>query len=123
VRNPERVGVCLDTCHLFAAGYEITTPAGYEKTVDQLEELGGVKRVMCIHSNDSKKPLGSRVDRHDHIGKGLIGVKAFRYFISDSRCHGVPMLIETEKGEDDDGREYDRMNLATLRRLARAACR
>ena len=74
---------------------------------------------MCIHSNDSKKPLASRVDRHEHIGKGLMGLTAFRHFIADSRFFGVPMLIETEKGEDEGGRDYDRMNLAALRRLAR----
>jgi deoxyribonuclease-4 len=123
VREPQRLGVCLDTCHLFAAGYDISTPAGYTDTIEQLDRLIGLKRVMCIHSNDSKKPLGSRVDRHEHIGKGLIGLAGFRHFVRDPRFFGTPMLIETEKGGEADDDEYDRMNLAALRRLARAACR
>jgi len=117
VKHPRRVGVCLDTCHLFAAGYEISSPDGYDSCVSLLDRLIGVKLVMCIHSNDSKKPLGSHVDRHDHIGKGYIGLSGFRHFIQDPRFFGVPMLIETEKGEDENGRDWDRINLATLRRL------
>ncbi len=119
VRQPQRIGVCLDTCHLFAAGYDIASPAGYADTIACLDRLIGLKNVRCIHSNDSKKGLGSRVDRHAHIGKGEIGLPGFRHFIADSRFLGIPMLIETEKGEDARGRDYDRMNLSVLRRLAR----
>lgn len=123
VHEPQRVGVCLDTCHLFAAGYDIASPGAYEQTIAAFDRLVGLDRVMCIHSNDSKKPLGSRVDRHDHIGKGLIGCAGFRNFINDPRFFGVPMLIETEKGEDEKGREWDRINLAALRRLVARARR
>lgn len=118
VREPERLAVCLDTCHLFAAGYDIASPDGYTETIAQLDRLLGVARVRCIHSNDSKKGLGSRVDRHEHIGRGAIGLEGFRHFISDVRFAGVPFILETEKGDDPEDATLDRMNLATLRKLA-----
>lgn len=119
VAAPERLGVCLDTCHLFAAGYDVKSAEGYAATIAALEEWIGVERVACIHTNDSKKPLGSRVDRHDHIGQGLMTTAAFANFINDPRFFGVPMILETEKGEDEKGRDWDLINLSKLRGLIR----
>jgi len=112
VEDPSRVGVCVDTCHLFAAGYELRSREGYESTIRELDDVVGVDRVRIIHSNDSKRELGSRVDRHAHIGEGELGLEAFRHFINDPRFDGVPMIIETPGGP-----EKDRENLARLRRL------
>jgi deoxyribonuclease-4 len=113
-RYPDRIGVCLDTCHVFVAGYDLTTPEGYEGTLLEFDRLIGLDRLKAIHLNDAKKPLGSRVDRHDHIGQGSIGLEAFRLLVNDPRLRHIPMVVETEKGPD--GAE-DRMNLATLRGL------
>jgi deoxyribonuclease-4 len=115
VVEPERIGICFDTCHAFAAGYDLGT--NYDVTMDQLNESIGLERLACFHLNDSKTSLGSRVDRHEHIGKGYIGRRAFRKIISDPKFLGVPMLLETPKGEDDRGRDWDRVNLSTLRRM------
>jgi deoxyribonuclease IV len=112
--HPERIGVCLDTCHVYAAGYDIASPEGYETTMAAFDRLLGLERLKAVHLNDSKKGLGSRVDRHDHIGQGAIGVEAFRLLLNDPRVNTRPMVLETEKGPD--GAE-DRMNLATLRGL------
>jgi deoxyribonuclease-4 len=117
VERPERVGICLDTCHLFAAGYDLRTPAGYEAAMRELALTLGIDRVRAIHLNDSKSGLGSRVDRHTHIGEGALGTAAFRLLLNDSRFRGVPMILETPK-DDDDG-TADRRNLALLRRLIR----
>jgi deoxyribonuclease IV len=95
VRAPERLGVCLDTCHLFAAGYDISTTAGYEETIDTLARTVGLEKVKAFHLNDSKKGLGSRVDRHARIGEGMLGVEAFRRIVNDPRFEGVPMVVET----------------------------
>jgi deoxyribonuclease IV len=111
---PERIGVCLDTCHVFVAGYELSTPEGYEGMLLEFDRLIGLDRLKAIHLNDAKKPLGSRVDRYDHIGQGVIGLEAFRLLVNDPRLRHIPMVLETEKGPD--GAE-DRMNLATLRGL------
>jgi len=119
VKAPGRVGVCLDTCHLFAAGYDFRSPTGYKAVMDDLERTIQLRNVHCIHVNDSKRPLGSRVDRHEHIGKGEIGARGFAHFVNDTRLIGVPMILETPKGKDDRGRDFDRMNLQRLRRLAR----
>jgi deoxyribonuclease-4 len=117
VESKVPLGICLDTCHLFAAGYDISTDEGYEQTVAAMKATVGTNAVRCIHMNDSKKPLGSRVDRHEHIGKGEIGRSAFRRFINDPRFAGVPMILETPKETDARGRDMDRVNLAVLRRL------
>ncbi len=114
VRNTERVGFCLDTCHLFAAGYDISTAAGYRRTMRAFDRLIGKKKIRAFHVNDSRKPLGSRVDRHTHIGQGCIGLEAFRCLINDGSFAAVPKILETPKGED---LELDRMNLSTLRSL------
>jgi len=113
---PERTGVCLDTCHLFAAGYDIRTPEGYAAVIDEFDRIVGLPRLRVIHLNDSKKELGSRVDRHEHIGRGAIGLEAFRCLVTDPRLRGAPMILETPK--DGDFVTSDRANLDTLRRLA-----
>lgn len=110
---PERLGVCIDTCHLFAAGYELRTKAGYEETMTQLTDAVGLEAVLCLHLNDSKKELGTRVDRHEHIGQGHIGTGAFRLLLCDRRFCKVPMVFELPP--DDD---MLRVNLETLRGLA-----
>lgn len=97
---PELLGVCVDTCHVFAAGYELRTEEGYSATVDALDRIIGQEKVRFFHLNDSKKALGSRVDRHEHIGEGEIGVEGFRNLLNDSRFSGLPMTLETPKSED-----------------------
>lgn len=119
VKEPQRLGVCLDTCHLFAAGYEFRKAGDYQTLVDELDRVIGVARVRCIHMNDSKRELGSRVDRHEHIGKGKIGKQGFAHFINDPRWHGLPMILETPKGEDGRGTDLDKVNLKRLRALNR----
>jgi deoxyribonuclease-4 len=115
VEQPERLGVCLDTCHIFAAGYDLRTPESWNRTMDEFQRLVGFEWLQAIHVNDSKKDLGSRVDRHDHIGKGALGLESFRYLMQDQRLEGIPKVLETHKGPD---LEDDRRNLATLRQLA-----
>lgn len=113
---PERTGVCLDTCHVFAAGYDIRTPDGYADVLGAFDQVVGISHLRVIHINDSKKDLGCRVDRHEHIGKGAIGLEAFRCLVTDPRLRGMPMILETPK--DSDSVSADRRNLKTLRRLA-----
>ena len=117
-RFPERIGFCVDTCHIFAAGYDLRTPQAYAETMAELEEKLGVDKVKFFHLNDSKKDLGSRVDRHEHIGQGMIGLEGFRCLVNDPRFAGHPMALETPKG--DDLRE-DIENLAVLRSLVATA--
>ena len=116
VKAPERVGVCLDTAHLFAAGYDFRGRK-YPSFIKQVEATVGLSKVNVLHLNDSKKGLGSRVDRHDHIGRGLIGVTGFRPIVRDARFADVPKILETPKGKDEQGRDWDEINLETLRRL------
>lgn len=118
VKQPERLGVCFDTAHAFAAGYELRTPEGYEATWAEFDALLGLDRLRAIHLNDSKKDRGSRVDRHDHIGQGMLGLEPFRLLLNDPRFYGIPMALETNKGPD---LAEDRMNLAILRRLIAGA--
>jgi deoxyribonuclease-4 len=113
----ERIGFCVDTCHIFVAGYDIRTPETYAATVAEFDRLLGLERLKCIHFNDAKKPLGSRVDRHDHIGTGELGLAAFGFFLNDPRFAGVPMILETPKSED---MHEDVENLALLRSLIQA---
>jgi len=114
----ERLGVCLDTCHAFAAGYAINTESGFRDFRTQIDDLLPPDAVRALHLNDSKKPLGSRVDRHEHIGRGEIGEAGFRNFLADPLLGRLPGYLETEKGEDPDtGREWDEINLAVLRSL------
>jgi deoxyribonuclease-4 len=116
VRRPERLGICVDTCHVLAAGYEIRTIEGYDAFFARIDALLGVDRVRCFHVNDSKKDLGSRVDRHEHIGKGFLGTAAFGSVMRDPRFVDIPKILETPKTDD-----MDRKNLSLLRRLANAA--
>jgi deoxyribonuclease-4 len=119
VKSPTRLGVCLDTAHLFAAGYDFRGAKKYASFRKQLAATVGIKSVKVIHMNDSKKDLGSRVDRHAHIGQGFIGLDGFRPFVRDSAWANVPKILETPKeGKAPDGREWDAVNLETLRSLA-----
>lgn len=117
VDDPRRVGVCVDTCHIFAAGYDIRTRDAYERTMDELDHYVGVEHVGAFHLNDSRKPLGSRVDRHQHIGQGELGVEAFRHLLNDRRFRYVPKLLETPKTVET---ESDRVNIGLLRSLLAA---
>jgi deoxyribonuclease-4 len=118
-----RAGVCLDTCHLTASGYDIVSDAGYAATMQTLERVVGLGRVRVFHANDSKRPCGSRVDRHEHIGHGCLGLAPFARLINDPRFRGLPMLIETEKSDSCSKPHLivpdplDVKNLDTLRRL------
>ena len=107
-----RIGVCLDTCHLFAAGYDFRTPEGYRALRRALAATLGLDLVRAIHANDSKKALGSRVDRHEHIGRGQIGAAGFRQFVRDPAWRGVPMLLETPESETQH-----EVNLKRLKRM------
>jgi deoxyribonuclease-4 len=111
---PDKFGVCFDTCHTFAAGYDTSTEAGYGDTMEQFDRLIGLGRLQCFHLNDSKKGLGSRVDRHEHIGQGTLGLNPFRFILNDPRFATVPKILETPKGDNED---MDMVNLALLRSL------
>lgn len=112
--NSDRLGVCLDTCHLFASGYDFRTPETYKKTMEEFDRTIGIKRLKFFHLNDSKKELASQVDRHEHIGKGCIGLNGFGFFLNDSRFRFHPMTLETPKGKD---LKEDTVNLRVLRKL------
>ncbi len=114
VHDPERVAICFDTCHVFAAGYEIRTPEGYAQTMEAFDHHIGLELLKCFHFNDSKFDLGSRKDRHEHIGKGFIGLDGFRHIINDPRFEHIPMILETPKSKD---MHEDVENLAVLRSL------
>jgi deoxyribonuclease-4 len=114
VREPDRLRVCLDTAHLFAAGYDIRSQSGVKKTFHQFDGAIGRNRLVAIHINDSKTGFGSRVDRHEHIGKGRIGLDAFRFIMRSPRFNKIPKVLETPKGKD---LAEDVMNLKTLRDL------
>jgi deoxyribonuclease-4 len=120
-----RVGVCLDTCHLLCAGYDVTTEAGYRATFREFDRVVGIDRIAVFHLNDSKKPCGSRVDRHEHIGKGCLGLEPFRRLLNDARFARLPMLLETPKLATPESRRrsdvdpWDARNLRTLRKLMR----
>jgi deoxyribonuclease-4 len=116
VKDPKRLGVCLDTAHLFAAGYDFRGRK-YAAFRKQVESIIGLRRVKVLHLNDSKKPLGSRVDRHDHIGRGTIGLDGFRPIVRDEAFAEVPKILETPKATAEDGREWDAVNLEALMSL------
>jgi deoxyribonuclease-4 len=113
-KAPERLRVCFDTEHAFAAGYDLRTAEGYEQTFTEFDDTIGLDLLVAFHLNDAKKDLGCRVDRHEHIGKGFLGLEAFRLLMNDERFWGLPMCLETPKSADC---HEDRENLATLRRL------
>ena len=120
VKNPERLGVCLDTCHVFAAGYPLFPVADYETTFKEFDRVVGLEKLRAFHLNDSKKPLGSRVDRHAHISQGCLGLEPFRLLLSDPRFRDHPMVLETPK-EGPNDEDMDVTNLATLRELLKGA--
>jgi len=115
--QPERAGVCLDTCHVFAAGYDIRTEAAYKATMKKFDTVLGRPLLKAIHFNDSKFDIGTHKDRHEHIGKGFIGKDGFGFFMRDAKLKKVPKILETPKDEDY---KNDKMNLALLRKLAAA---
>jgi deoxyribonuclease IV len=114
VREPERLCVCIDTAHIFAAGYDIRSESGTKKTLREFDRVIGIDRLVAIHVNDSKTARGSRVDRHQHIGKGQIGLDAFRFIMRDRRFRKIPKVLETPKGKE---MREDIRNLKTLRGL------
>jgi len=111
---PDRFGVCFDTCHTFAAGYDITTREGYDSVFGEFDRVLGLENLRGFHFNDSKKGLNCRVDRHEHIGRGAMGLEGFRFLMNDQRFSGIPKILETPKGDND---EMDAINLKTLRDL------
>ncbi len=116
VEQSERLGVCIDSCHLFAAGYALQSPEEYSATMQEFDDIIGLDRAKAFHLNDSKKEFGSRVDRHEKIGEGFLGLEPFRHILNDTRFAELPMYMETPKGEVD-GELLDAINLATLRGL------
>ena len=112
VDNEDRMGVCLDTCHIYAAGYDFTSQDKYRSVMDEFDKIIGLNRLHCVHFNDSKRELGSRVDRHDHIGTGQIGVESFGYFLNDQRLKDMPAILETPGDIEDYAK-----NLTILRKL------
>ncbi len=104
IKRRERVGICVDTCHILASGYDITTAAGTREVLATMDKIIGLEHVKVWHLNDSKKPVGSRVDRHEHIGRGCVGLEAFGVICRDERFRGVPKILETAKEEAPDGR-------------------
>jgi deoxyribonuclease-4 len=113
--DPNRIGVCIDTCHFFAAGYDIRTKEAYDLTFQELLSKVPLRKIFAFHLNDSKKQLQSNVDRHEHIGKGHLGVEAFRLLLNDPRFKKIPKVLETPKGKD---LAEDVVNLALLRSLS-----
>lgn len=117
----DRIGFCIDTCHAHAAGYDLSTDATAAETIDALHDACGLANVRVLHLNDSKAPCGSRRDRHEHIGKGTIGLPGFRAFLNHRGLSGRPMIMETPKGESDGGTPFDTLNLRRLRGLLNSA--
>jgi len=120
VDDAERMAVCVDTCHVFAAGYDIATERGYEKTFEDFDAVIGLGRLAAFHVNDSKREFGSRVDRHEHIGKGAIGKTGFRLLMNDDRFRTVPKILETPKGPE---MKEDVMNMRVLRSMVKKEVR
>jgi deoxyribonuclease-4 len=118
VKDPDRLGICFDTCHVFAAGYPFGTKKEYAETMRAFDAAVGLDRIKAFHLNDSRRPLGSRVDRHAHIGRGEMGREPFRRLLTDRRFRDTPMYLETPKGEED-GVDLDVINLRLLRRMAK----
>lgn len=116
VRDPDRLGVCFDTCHVFAAGYSMASKKDYNAVIRSANQTFGTKAIKAFHLNDSKKGLGSRVDRHAGIGRGEMGLEPFRYLLNDRRFRRIPKYLETPKGSEK-GKDLDEINLATLRSL------
>jgi len=119
--DPSRVGFCIDTCHALAGGYDITTRKKAGGVLDELDRVCGLEHVRVLHLNDSKGALGSRIDRHEHIGEGEAGLEGFAAFVNRQELAGVPMIMETPKGESESGEPFDAINLARLRGLVKTA--
>jgi len=117
VNDASHLGVCLDTCHVFAAGYDIKSEKGYQQTIKDFDRIIGLERLKVLHINDSKTDFASHVDRHEHLGKGKIGKSGFAHIVNDKRLNKLPLILETPKGTSPGGRDFDKLNLATLRRL------
>jgi len=117
VEDKDRMAVCIDTCHIFAAGYDIRTEGVYHTTFEEFDSIIGLDRLVAFHVNDSKREFGSRVDRHDHIGKGEIGKKGFGFLMNDERFRNIPKILETPKGEE---MKEDVLNMRVLRKLIKA---
>jgi deoxyribonuclease IV len=119
IEQGDRAHVCVDTCHIFAAGYPLADRRDYLSTIRELDRTIGLARVKAIHLNDSKRELSSRVDRHANIGHGKLGLEAFRHLLTDRRFRKTPMYLETPKGKNDAGEDWDEINLRTLRELCK----
>lgn len=115
IDDKKRIGICVDTCHIFAAGYDFRTEAAYEKLWKEFDDIIGLNHLKLFHLNDSKKDIGSRVDRHEHIGKGKIGLHAFAMLMNDARFFDIPKIVETPKGEDP--LKDDKHNIDTLKHV------
>lgn len=115
--NKDHIGVCIDTCHIFSAGYPLIDPKDYKNTMKSFDNIIGLERLKIIHMNDSKKPFGEKKDRHEHIGKGFIGLEGFRNIVNDSRLKNIPLILETPKGDD---LKEDIKNLKILRGLVKS---
>jgi len=115
-KHPEKMGICFDTCHAFAAGYSLFPKVDYDATWNQFEDSIGINKLKAFHLNDSKKGLGCRVDGHEHIGRGALGLEPFRLILNDKRFSGLPMVLETPK-EEGENKDMDGVNLTMLRKL------
>lgn len=115
-RNRERLGICLDTSHVFGGGYDISSVEGYKDFFDSFQRLIGLDRLKVIHTNDSKAPLGSRVDRHEQIGLGCLGLEPFKRLLSDPDLQGIPFILETPKGKKEE-KNWDQINIRLLKKL------
>lgn len=115
IKEKERVGICFDTCHAYVAGYEISTREGLKKTIDEIDKFIGLDKIKLLHTNDSKRPLGSKIDRHEHIGKGYIGLEGFRLILNHPVFKKLPAILETPR----ENSSADRKNLSLLRSLIR----
>ncbi len=116
-KHAERLAVCFDTCHSFAAGYDFSTPEKFASVFGEFDDKIGLDRLAAFHLNDSVKGLGSNVDRHAHIGQGALGLEPFRLVVNEERFRELPMYLETPKGETPDGDDWDSVNLRTLKGL------
>jgi deoxyribonuclease-4 len=114
-KNKKKLGICFDTCHAYAAGYDVATKKGLEQTLKQVDKTVGIKNIKLIHANDAKGPLGSHLDRHEHIGKGKIGLAGFKIFVNHPKLKDLPYILETPKKDP----KWDPMNMAALRKLAK----
>jgi len=119
-RHPKRIGICLDTCHLYAAGFDIVSVQGYQDFFGAFRKLIGLNRIKCLHVNDSKTPLGSKVDRHEQIGLGYLGLKTFQRLLNDPRLEGIPFILETPKGKKEE-KDWDKINIRKLKKLRPSA--